>query len=365
MFLDEINKLDLDFNNNVKMSLDINLIKIYKDFNKKIKDIENYNETLESDFDIDFFIKSYNYSKKMEKSIKNLKKLKKIKYRFNNTNVHINLYYNKFSKNNISRIINLINFNITLFESINNKTRDNVNINILLTNHKKQININKDNQLTKENINSGYTQFSHNPNENFIVIYRNEELLKVLTHEMIHLYDLHSHQRIHTKINTVIKNNNRFFSIYESYTEAFAIIFYTFYYSKQHNLDFKELLNSQVKFNYIQCAKLLYSQNIMNANDISNMNIREIKEETNAISYFLLKTCILSNLNKFKKLFNKNNGFELENKNRVIEFDNILIKTFKSEKNKFNKSLNLIKNNKLDNKIDNKLLKSFRMNILD
>ena len=60
-------------------------------------------------------------------------------------------------------------------------------------------------------------------------------------------------------------------------------------------------------------------------------------------------------------MFNKKNGFLLENKNRVLNFDKILIKSFNSEKKEFNKYLNL----NIFNKINTKLLKTFRMNILD
>tara|TARA_B110000259_G_C13974475_1_gene386120 strand:- start:229 stop:1293 length:1065 start_codon:yes stop_codon:yes gene_type:complete len=354
MFLEEINSVHFDLKK-IKMTLDLDLNEVYENFKKK-KKFYNYTEKDIFDFNTEFFINSYNYPKKIKNSIIKLKKFKKIKYKFNNTEVCINLYYNNFSKKNINKIINLINFNIILFEKINNKTRNNVNLNILATNHKKKININKTNQLNPENINSGYTQSFVNINDDLIVIYRNEELFKVITHEMIHLYNLHPSEKFDTKINKLIKNNNDNFSIYESYTEAFAIIYYSYYYSRINNLDFKEVLNSQVKFNYIQCSKLLHSQNIK---DINNNYI--IKEKTNAISYYLLKSCILTNLNFFKKMFNKKNGFLLENKNRVLNFDKILIKSFNSEKKEFNKYLNL----NIFNKINTKLLKTFRMNILD
>lgn len=357
MFINELNKLNIiSLRANNKFSLNLNLNKIYSDFYKIKNNIENYNEKNITDFDINNFINSYDYSKKMKNSINKLKKFKQIHYQFYNTDVHLNFYYNKLNNKYIKQIINLTNFNIVLFNELHNNPRKNVNINFLLTNNKKTININKDNQLTKDNINSGYTQSFQNSVDDFIVIYRIEELMKVLTHEMIHLYGLHIHQRIDTKINKIIQNNNKFFSIYESYVESFAIIFYTFYYSKINKLDFNELLNNQIKFSYIQSAKLLFSQNIIDIN-----HLKDIKEETNAISYHLLKTCILTNLNKFKKIFNKKNGFLLENKDRVLEFDNILIKSFKSEKKQINNFLDLIKNNE----IDNLLLKTFRMNILD
>lgn len=350
-----INKLsNIELKKNYKFSLNLN--KSYKEFNNKKESIRKYNEEKITEFDTDYFLNSYNYTPKLQKSIKNLKKLIKIKYEFNNTEVFLDIYYNKLSKNKISEILNLINFNIILFKNIHNKVRKQVNINILLTNNKKTININKNNQLTKGNINSGYTQNTFDNTNNFIVVYRSEELLKVITHEMIHLYNLHLHKSLNIKINKLIKNNNRFFSIYESYTEAFAIIFYTFYYSKVNNEDYNDLMKNQIKFNYVQVAKLLYSQNILNINELKLIN-----EETNAISYYLLKNLILTNFNKFKLIFNKNNGYLLENEERVIKFDKILINSFKTDKNNLNNFLDLLSNNK----IDKDLMKTFRMNILD
>ena len=364
MFLDDIN---IFFKNEKKLKnsqpLNFNLNKIYKNFNKNKNNIENYNEIKLENFDYDFLL-DYNYSKKILNNLKKLKKLKKIQYKFNNVNVELYFYYNNISNsfNNklIKEIVNLINFNIILFNSIHNNPRKNIKIYFPITNFKKTIDINKNNQLVADNINTGYTRFFSNDYDNYIVIYRYEEIKKVLIHELIHLYNFHLRYDVSNfKINNLIKNNNNNFSIYETYTEVYATIIYTFYYSKLNNLDFNELFNKQILFSNLQAAKVLYSQNIYNLFNTQNIIINE---DTNAICYYILKSCMLNNLNKFKILFNKNNGFLLNTKQRVNQFEDILIKSFnKNFKNNINKNLLNLQNNKL-NKI---LLKSFRMNILD
>ena len=363
MFLDDIN---IFFKNEKKLknsqSLNFNLNKIYKNFNKNKNNIENYNEIKLDNFDYDFLL-DYSYSNKILNNIKKLKKLKKIQYKFNNIDVELYFYYNNIS-NSFNKLIkeigNLINFNIILFNSIHNNPRKNIKIYFPITNFKKTIDINKNNQLVADNINTGYTRFFSNDYDNYIVIYRHEEIKKVLIHELIHLYNFHLRYDVSNfKINNLIKNNNNNFSMYETYTEVYATIIYTFYYSKLKNLDFNELFNKQILFSNLQAAKVLYSQNIYNLINIQN---KVVKEDTNAICYYILKSCMLNNLSKFKVLFNKNNGFLLDTKQRVNQFEDILVKSFnKNFKNNINKNLLNLQNNKL-NKI---LLKSFRMNILD
>ncbi len=198
-------------------------------------------------------------------------------------------------------------------------------------------------------------------NEDYIVIYRMEELKKVLIHELIHLYNLHGFMSpSNIEINNFIKSTNPRFSIFEAYTETLAVLIYTYYYSKKNNEDFERLINEQLNFSFLQSAKILYNQKIFN---INNLGKKRINETTNATSYFILKCAILNNLNLYKNIFNEKDGISLLNNEKIKLFDENLIKSIKNRKFKenINKSLEDLKYNK----IDNILLKSFRMNILD
>jgi len=364
MFLDEINKLDI-IDNIIKIPKKSikELDRIYKEIKEtEFKFIKNTSKLLNDNEKQTLYelVNSYTYSVKMENKIKSLKRINTVQYKFKNTNVNLFLYNNRLSKKIVNEILDLINFNITLFDKIH-KPRENIKIYFLLTNENKTINIKKDKQLIGDNINTGYTQSFSDENNDFIVIYRMEELKKVLVHELIHLYNLHGFMSpSNIKINNFIKSTNKRFSIFEAYTETLAVLIYTYYYSKKNNEDFDKLINKQLYFSFLQSAKILYNQKI---NSIDDLGKKIINETTNATSYFILKCSILNNLNLYKNIFNEKDGISLLNNEKIKLFDENLIKSIKNKKFKenINKSLEDLKNNK----INNILLKSFRMNILD
>lgn len=364
MFLDEINKLDI-IDNIIKIPKKSikELDRIYKEIKEtEFKFIKNTSKLLNDNEKQTLYelVNSYTYSVKMENKIKSLKRINTVQYKFKNTNVNLFLYNNRLSKKIVNEILDLINFSITLFDKIH-KPRENIKIYFLLTNENKTINIKKDKQLIGDNINTGYTQSFSDENNDFIVIYRMEELKKVLVHELIHLYNLHGFMSpSNIKINNLIKSTNKRFSIFEAYTETLAVLIYTYYYSKKNNEDFDKLINKQLYFSFLQSAKILYNQKI---NSIDDLGKKIINETTNATSYFILKCSILNNLNLYKNIFNEKDGISLLNNEKIKLFDENLIKSIKNKKFKenINKSLEDLKNNK----INNILLKSFRMNILD
>jgi len=365
MFQDEINKLNYSKNNLIKIPKKIvkNLDKIYKETNKsEIELITNTSNVLNDTEKNTLYelINNYSYSDKFKNKIKLLKRINTIQYNFKNTNVNLYLYNNRLSKKLINEILDLINFSITLFNNVH-KPKENIKIYFFQINEKKTINIKKNNQLIGDNINTGYTQSFSDMNEDYIVIYRMEELKKVLIHELIHLYNLHGFMSpSNIEINNFIKSTNPRFSIFEAYTETLAVLIYTYYYSKKNNEDFERLINEQLNFSFLQSAKILYNQKIFN---INNLGKKRINETTNATSYFILKCAILNNLNLYKNIFNEKDGISLLNNEKIKLFDENLIKSIKNKKFKenINESLEDLKYNK----IDNILLKSFRMNILD
>ena len=377
MFLDEINNLNYNLDNkiNVPKKIITELDKIYKNY-KDDKSTINFikNETIKSEpkdkqpslsnfNEVNDLLNNFNYSKKFSNKIKQLDGFKSVEYEYDNTKVSLYVYHNKLNKKFVNEIIDLINFNIKLFNKIHTP-RNNIKIYMLLTNFKKTININKSKQLIGDNINTGYTQSFSDSNEDYIVLYRAEEIKKVLVHELIHLYNFHLFRNPNSnKINNLIKSTNKRFSIFEAYTETFATIIYTYYYSKINNEDFNKLLNKQLLFSFIQSAKLLYNQKIDNIHDINN---KIIEEDTNAVGYYILKCSILNNLNLYKNLFNENEGVSLNSNERVNKFDENLVKSIKNKhfKNNMNKFLLILKNNELKS-ITNSLLRTFRMNILD
>jgi len=164
-------------------------------------------------------------------------------------------------------------------------------------------------------------------------------------------------------INEFIKTKMQL-DISEAYTETFATILYTYYYSKLNNQDFNKLMNEQFNFSLLQSTKILYNQNINKLEYPININ-----ETTNTVSYFILKSAIFNNFKLFGEMFNFNlinldkNNIYLNEKNKVLTFNENLIKSIKNKNfiKYINNYLILLKNNK----INRNLLNTFRMNILD
>jgi hypothetical protein len=348
--INNLNKL-LNFNDiKISKSLINNLDNIFIDFKKsQINNLKIINEEKLDNIENNHFV-----TNKVKSKINKLNNLKKISYNFKNTDILLNLYFNKISKKKINELINIINFSITTFDKLNNH-RNNIKLDIYYCNFNKFIKINNKDQLIPDNINSGFTTFFADKDDDYIVIYRQEEINKVIIHELIHLYRFHNFKIQNPKINELIKTKIKL-DISETYTETFATILYTYYYSKLNNQDFNKLLNEQFNFSLLQSAKILYNQNINKLEYPININ-----ETTNAISYFILRSAILNNFKLYENIFNKN--IYLNEKNKILLFNENLIKSIKNKNfiNYINQYLLILKNNN----IDKNLLNTFRMNILD
>lgn len=125
-----------------------------------------------------------------------------------------------------------------------------------------------------------------------IVIYRQEEFYKVLTHELLHFFDVipfsYELQSMYENIFKSVKNT---INVNEGLVEVNALILNCYIVSKLRNLNFNKLLQSEYKFSEKQVSKLLLQQNV-SFNDILNDKF-VWKENTNAFSYFILKHIFL------------------------------------------------------------------------
>lgn len=203
----------------------------------------------------------------------------------------------------------------------------------------KQI-INSYNYLCSQNINSGLSS------NNYIIMWRREEIFKVLIHELIHFLNIDiKHSNIDNIINYKIGNINYPILINEAITELQAQLFHTLYIiTINNNNNLIELI--KIFYNLEQLFSLYQFSKIMNFYSINSFDINLIKsnfnQSSNAYSYYILKTIlnmhffdVLYELKYIKKLLNNNNECHIENKikniidNLPIVFLNKIIKDFK------------------------------------
>lgn len=251
---------------------------------------------------------------------------------------------------NMFKIIKLLKI---LFHRNDNKQK----IIYFETSEKKKI-CKKNTILGPNEVNSGVTFLNlHNSHINGdIILYRKEELLKVLIHELIHS------NLIDSKI-ILSKNNKKFSNLFcvnykillnEAFTESFATIINLFYIHIVSNLHINELdvmFNNELKYSYYICLKIIKYYNITNISDIiknNNTCINIFPQNTNVFSYYILKNIFLTQHIKFGDIFNKHTiNCKIQDESGIVEIIKLIIKNihlFDKNVNTFN---NNIKNNSL------------------
>uniref|UniRef100_A0AB39J9M1 Uncharacterized protein n=1 Tax=Florenciella sp. virus SA2 TaxID=3240092 RepID=A0AB39J9M1_9VIRU len=226
------------------------------------------------------------------------------------------------------------------------------NIHFIFTNVKKNINWNSNEIIAPININTAFTTCCQKNVDMNIHIYRVEEWFKVFIHETFHCFGLDfssmNENIFENKISQIFKviteNGSR---IYESYCELWAqslnVVFCSFYKSntqKQFVKQFNYYINKELSFSLLQLTKLCNHYNIKYT-DLIDINCKTImfKEKSHVLSYFIIKTILFFNINKFEKWCKTNNDslfcFSLTNKNvldyveliELLSKDKDLIKT--------------------------------------
>ena len=256
---------------------------------------------------------------------------------FTSDNRNIIIYGN--DNDEVDKLVLNINSILNMFDSITKKTNK-YKINIFLSNQEKQLN-EQSNEIGPDSINSGST------NGIEITLWRKEELLKVLVHEIVHylnldIYDKQDEIRfLYDNINIKFKTNPN-----EAYTEYTAIILYNYWKFKttKTELSLKKFmerrLTVELGWSFFQISKILiFFQCYKEYNDLFTKKCL-FNQKTNVLSYFILKTHFLFDKNMFLKL----NLFSSKNKNVQYIKERIRMKNVKFGEI-VNNCISLIKNN--------------------
>jgi len=184
---------------------------------------------------------------------------------------------------------------ISYITSFSDKPRS-INVHLCLLPDKKVFRKNSQ-RLTPSNINSGSNLFSDNNSE--ICIFRREECIKVIFHEIIHglrFSKLGDNEMITERLCQKYNLETRDILLDESYTEIWAKLMNCFFVAS--------MTNSQTKFQHF-CTLVgaekeftLYQGNKIKA-FIKKSRDKDIDSETNTTAYFLVCGEIFSNLDDF------------------------------------------------------------------
>jgi len=201
---------------------------------------------------------------------------------------------------------------ISFITSFSNKERK-FNIHLCLLPDKKLLRKNQK-SITKLNVNSGSNSFSDSVSE--ICVFRKEEAIKVLFHEIIHglrFSNLGSDELITQRLCQKYNLQSKDILIDESYTEIWAKILNCYFVSSLTNSDkkfqhFCTMLSLEKEFSLYQANKI--KQFVKKSKD------KNLDKDTNISAYFLVSGEIFSHFNDFLKLF----PHPYQNKKKCLNF---------------------------------------------
>lgn len=299
-----------------------------KSFFNKIKECYNLYDNYKFNFTLIDVVKSKN---KLDESLMHNHHLNNI---YDNKFISKNIY--EFleshdlkvyeSNNNLLKVVTL-NTNLSKYENLyaiietikcmSQKTQD-IQIFFYSTPLNKEL-IYDIKSLNPININSGST-YRDGP----ITLWRDEELVKVLIHEMIHALRIdftHMTPGFNELTNRIRKlvNINGDIKLYEAYTETVAIIINTVIVTIRSGFSMRKLqnlINIETNFTLYQTAKILKFFDFKSINELFDKT-KSIIQTTSGFSYYMIKGALLCNLFKFID-FIKND----------INFNDALIKKF-------------------------------------
>lgn len=369
-FEEKINELYYDYLVNKKKYNSFEDISIMNHidggFIKEFKNINN--EFLESDLyissDILKSIKSFNTQTQLIKYI----------CKIDNIKITINIFTYKAVQNSYAKTyINKILLYFKIIKSLTNSKcmRDGCNFYLFLTKEKKNLNTKNKKVLSSINVNTGFC-FGCKKIGN-IIIFREEECMKVIAHELLHAFGVD--KNLDNLDNNFIREyyslkSNIIEKLYlnEGLIEYLATIIYinieSNIYCKKYNKNIKNTVLSiyKLEFSYFifQIVKILNYYNIK-LKDLINKTNFNYDEDSHVFSYFFLKMVLFYN----KIYIEEKNFYDNLSNINPVNYKNLL-KTSIEKINKDNEILKICSLFEYNiNKQKNNLYTNLRYTIMD
>jgi hypothetical protein len=289
---------------------------------------------------------------------------KKLKYgyEFQNNNNIIHYFTNKEIKKNIPSKIKKIFQIIEILKHLFDRNKFQQKITIYDLNIKKYLPT-KNETIGPNHCNSGLTSVQLDLNGD-IILYRNEELLKVCIHELLHS-NLIDSALIFSNISKKFTHNFCFtytILLNEAYTECIAVIIHIMYIAILENKNIQyvnQLFNNEIKYSIYNVSKILEFYQIKSINEIIKINntcTTYFKQETNVFSYYFLKLILFLKIDDLNNLLIKYTSYYKINNNKFIDQLYELLKN----------NLNLIDKYRLKkNSINNQYNNSLRLTLYE
>ncbi len=251
--------------------------------------------------------------------------------KFNNLPLTINIYSPSTSKRQNNNLLYIVLFTVYYCQQVMKiNSSFTLNIDIVLSKYKKTLS--KYHLINQYNVNSGVTSFDYSRQTMSILVFRREEVAKVLIHEIIHAMRVDDPKPLSAVSNSVSAffGSNMYLNINESFTEAYAcmlnIALATLVQRKGLSF-FKQLFNAERAFIKTQAKSILRRLGFEVHGSVlyppNNYN-----EVTNVISYYILKHVVYEDINVFCAFLHEG-GYKLDDILIYIDFIHNLIRKHK------------------------------------
>ena len=216
------------------------------------------------------------------------------------------------NKSNYSLVKQLIKHLITIiYSSKNISTQTKMKMKVFMSDAKKQLpQKDKPKILGINEVNTGST---YRGDCTSVVLWRKEELIKVATHEWNHclVNDCNFPEEINDKLRNMFAiPNDTEIKVYESYVELWAIIVNLSIISsikKEYSLE--KILNIECSYCFFQIAKILHYFGFTKWEDFyQKKDSKDYKQESSILSYYIIKTTLLYNIDEFIEWCYLSNG---------------------------------------------------------
>lgn len=279
------------------MDVVITIKKAYKEFKKLRLDKMHNTRVPVNTSGYDYF------DEKIKQDIQlNIKEAEKYSFTFQNVNVSISMA-------NLDDLKDFLIYHscflIYLFTMYARKHLDRLDIMLIGYEGEKKL-PEKGKAVTPYHVNGGVTLSG--ASEASIVVYRREEVIKVLTHEMIHAFHLDAKfisSEQESFFNEYFNITCKSVTINESFTDALAIIINTVLYGILHG-NLKKCFKKEIDHILKQARTILIHYGYQKKNGKLIVNT-PVCERTHTVSYYVLKAVVFSNLEEFLLLLGKNN----------------------------------------------------------
>jgi hypothetical protein len=234
---------------------------------------------------------------------------------------------------------------IQLLKKLFHKSENEQKIIYFETDEKKKFpNQKKKSILGPNEVNSGLTFLDINniDKNGDIILYRREEILKVLTHELIHSNLIDSTFIFNTD------ENNQFSNLFcvdykillnEAYTESLATLIHLFYIHIWYDqkISLTTMFKNEIKYSIYICNKIMNFYDILDLNDILKKDgkcINNFPQKSNVFSYYILKNILLTNHILFTNILSKytNKYYQMKSKLGISSIIKLIFEKYTIEK---------------------------------